>query len=113
MKIKKSAEQAYQKFVEINSDNGYSYSVVTYMNRWADLMEAEMRKGKSLPDIAEQTSHDANTDGITGFMYGCAVAALSGFWEYGEELRVWHNAQHGYHGDGVVNPAILTVRAKK
>lgn len=113
MKIKKSAEQAYQNFVEINSDHGYSYAVVTYMNRWADMMETEMEKGKSLPDIARQTSFDANEEGITGFMYGCAVAALSDFWEYGEELRVWHNAQYGHQGDGVVNPAVFTVGAKE
>lgn len=113
MKIKKSAEQAYQNFVEVNSNDGYSYAVVAYMIRWADMMETEMEKGKLLSDIAYQTSHDADTDGITGFMYGCAVAALSDFWEHGEELRVWHNARYGYHGDGVVNPAILTVGAKK
>lgn len=113
MKIKKSAEQAYQNFVEINSNDGYSYAVVTYMNRWADMMEAEMGNGKSLSEMAKQTSHDADKEGITGFMYGCAVAALSDFWEYGEELRVWHNAQYGHHGDGVVNPAILTVKARE
>ena len=113
MKIKTSAEQAYQNFVEVNSNDGYSYAVVAYMIRWADLMEAEMAKGKKLEDIAEKTSRDADKEGITGFMYGCAVAALAEFWEYGEELRQWHNSKYGHHGDGVANPAILTVREKK
>lgn len=113
MKVKKSAEQAYQNFVDVNSKDGYSHAVVTYMNRWADMMEAEMESGKSLPDIAKQTSCDADIEGITAFMYGCAVGALSEFWEYGEELRVWHNAQYGHHGDGVVNPAIFTFKARE
>ena len=73
------------------------------------MMEAEMSLGKNLIDIANNTSIEADTEGITGFMYGCAVAALSEFWEYGEEFRKWHNREYGYNGDGVVNPAILTI----
>ena len=113
MKIKEGKVKDFKHFVEINSNDGYSYGVVKYMHRWADLMEAEMAKGKKLEDIAKKTSHDADKAGITGFMYGCAVQALSEFWEYGEELRQWHNGKYGHHGDGVVNPAILTVRKKK
>lgn len=26
-----------------------------------------------------------------------------------EELRKWHNKEYNYEGDGVVNPAILTI----
>lgn len=59
----------------------------------------------------------ANTDGITGFMYGCAVSGLAKFWKHGEQLRRWHNkdSQLGTEGDeanesgGVLNPAILTI----
>ena len=77
------------------------------------MMEAEMAKGKKLTDIAEKTSNDADKEGITGFMYGCAVQALVAFWEHGEELRQWHNGKYGHYGDGVVNPAILTFREKE
>lgn len=113
MRVKKGKEADYDRFVETNSHDGYSYGVVKYMRWWADMMEAEMAKGKKLTDIAEKTSHDADKEGITGFMYGCAVHALADFWEHGEELRQWHNGEYGYHGDGVVNPAILTVGEKK
>ena len=113
MRVKRGKEADYDRFVETNSRDGYSYGVVKYMHWWADMMETEMVNGKKLTDIAEKTSHDADKEGITGFMYGCAVAALSDFWEYGEELRVWHNAQYGHHGDGVVNPAVFTVGAKE
>lgn len=64
---------------------------------------------KAIVDNAERLSHDADVEGITGFMYGCAVNILAQCWEYGEELRKWHNKEYGYEGDGVVNPAILTV----
>ncbi len=113
MEIKEGKVKDFKHFVEINSNDGYSYGVVKYMHWWTDLMEAEMAKGKKLEDIAEKTSHDANKEGITGFMYGYAVAALADFWEYGEELRQWHNGKYGHYGDGVVNPAIITVREKK
>jgi hypothetical protein len=42
-------------------------------------------------------------------MYGYAVNALSQSWKYGEELRKWHNTDYGYEGDGIVNPAVLTI----
>ena len=47
MKIKEGKVKDFKHFVEINSNDGYSYGVVKYMHRWADLMEAEMayRKG--------------------------------------------------------------------
>ncbi len=62
-------------------------------------------------DIAEKTSHAADNEGITGFMYGCAVSILAHCWKHGEELRKWHNGEYKYDGDGVVNPAILTIKA--
>lgn len=72
---------------------------------------------KVIVDNAERCSRKADTDGITGFMYGAAVSALAHFWVYGEELRRWHNkdVQIGNEGDianetgGVLNPALLTI----
>lgn len=43
-------------------------------------------------------------------MYGMAVSILSQCWKYGEFLRKWHNKEYGYEGDGVVNPAVMTVK---
>lgn len=109
MKIKAGKEKDFEQFVEINSKDFYSLGVVTYMKRWAELMEKEIANGAKLVDIADKTSHEADIEGITGFMYGCAVSALSQFWEHGEELRRWHNKEYNYEGDGVVNPAIITI----
>ena len=109
MKIKIGTEKEFQKFVDINSKDFYSLGVITYLKRWADLMEKEIENGAKVADIADKTSHIANTEGISGYMYGCAVSALSHFWEYGEELKKWHNKEYNHDGEGVVNPAIITV----
>ena len=60
---------------------------------------------------ADRLSHEADIEGITGFMYGCAVSILAQCWKYGEELRKWNNREYYYDGNGVVNPAIMTIRS--
>ena len=109
MKIKAGKEKEFERFVEINSKDFYSLGVINFANRWAELMEKEIANGAMVADMADRTSDEADTEGITGFMYGCAVSALSSFWEYGEELRKWHNKEYDYEGNGVVNPAIITI----
>lgn len=76
-------------------------------------MEQEIKDGASVAEAAERTNHSADTDGITGYMYGQAVRLLSNYWEHGEELRQWHNQRLGYSGEGVINPAILAPPAKE
>ena len=91
-----------------------------YAARWANLMEQELAKGAKLKDIAKTTSCAADVEGITGFMYGCAVSILAHAWEHGEELRQWHNlsTQLGNEGEkanesgGVLNPALLSIQPK-
>ena len=98
----------------------YGSGIIRFSERWANLMEAELANGKSLEKIAKRTSSKADTEGISGFMYGCAVSALSLFWEHGEALRRWHNkeTQLGDEGDranetgGVLNPALLIIGDK-
>jgi hypothetical protein len=86
MKIKQGKEESYKKFIEINNDP-YSLCVVRFMKHWAELMEQQIELGKNVADIARETEIQADTEGITGFMYGCAVNALIQFWEYGEQLK--------------------------
>lgn len=112
MKIVEGREAEYEQYVKVN-DDPYSARVVSYGREWADMMEALIEKGAKLEEIADQTSHDADTDGITGYMHGAAVLGLAHFWVHGDALRVWHNAKHGVTEDkaqgGTVNPAILTI----
>lgn len=100
-----------------NNQDVYGKGVLDYAERWADLMEAQMEAGHKLEDIAHRTSHEADTDGITGFMQGCAVSTLAQAWEHGEQLRRWHNLaiQIGDEGEranksgAVLNPALLSI----
>jgi hypothetical protein len=124
MKIKQGQEADYAKYVEMNSKDGYSKGVVDYAEAWADLMEKAIGAQTisnaiehTIRSVAKDTSHEADTDGITGYMYGAAVSALSRFWEHGDVLRAWHNRQYvseekATEADktgGVVNPAIVTI----
>lgn len=116
MQIAAGQEQAYAQYKELNSKDSYSKGVVDFGERWADLMEKEIAQGKTVVEIAEEASHKADTDGITGFMYGAAVSALSQFWAHGKDLAKWHNRQYLPEVDaateegGTVNPAIITVK---
>lgn len=105
----------WQKTVDANRD-GYGAAIVDFASRWARIMEARMTEGEAIGACAEESSSLADTDGITGFMYGAAVSILSQVWEHGEALRRWHNVDvAGERGEkvnesgGVINPAIITV----
>ncbi|WP_275372683.1 hypothetical protein [Clostridium tertium] len=106
MKIKDI--KVYEDLKSKNTDI-YGECIFRYAERWADLMEKELASGGYIKDIAKKLSHKADTEGITGYMYGASVDILSQCWIYGEELRKWHNGKYGYEGDGIVNPAVLTI----
>lgn len=102
-----------------NNSDPYGSGIYRYAQKWAELMEAKIGGGQKLEDIADESSHEADTEGITGFMYGAAVSVLSQVWLYGERLRRWHNlaTQLGNEGEkanqkdgAVLNPAILTIQ---
>lgn len=114
MKIKEDKKEIYQEGLDKNQDS-YGKCIYDYLKRWADLMEAKIEEEKDnlsaqevIDKYHDELSREADTEGITGFMYGCAVNVLSGVWIYGEELRKAHNKDYNYEGEGVVNPAILT-----
>jgi len=108
--------EGWKKSCEVNSD-GYGGAVMSYAERWARLMEARMAKGERIADIADECSHLADSEGITGFMYGCAVGILSKVWQHGEALRLWHNlktqirdeGERANESGGVLNPACLSI----
>ena len=102
--------------VAANSDP-YGAVAIRYAAVWASMMDAEIAKGAKVADIAKRTSHEADDEGITGFMYGCAVSLLSKVWTHGEELRRWHNldtqirdeGEKANESGGVLNPALLSI----
>ena len=106
----------WKKACDANRD-GYGGAVMTYAERWACMMEARMAKGERIADIADECSHLADEEGITGFMYGCAVSTLAAVWIHGEALRLWHNlktqirdeGKRANDNGGVLNPACLSL----
>lgn len=123
----------WQSWVDANSD-GYGAACVRYAEKWGRLMQARMAamlEAESAPHIelpsakvtrflvdnADECSHVADDEGITGFMYGAAVSMLAQAWKYGEELRRWHNlktqikdeGERANESGGVLNPAVLTI----
>ncbi len=83
-------EEGWRKTVAANTDS-YSSGFIRFTERWARLMEGRMADGDTLEACAEETSSMADNEGITCFMYGCAVSILSQVWIHGEQLRRWHN----------------------
>lgn len=98
-----------------NNTDPYGAATVSYASAWAQMMEGLINQGSALKDIAEECSQLADTEGITGFMYGCAVSILSQCWKYGGDLNAWHNGKYGEQGEeatesgGTINPAVLTM----
>lgn len=109
-----SDEEAWKEWQENNQDP-YGSAVIRFAENWARIMQVCMSNGESLEECAEEASHTADNEGITGFMYGCAVSVLVTSWKYGERLRRWHNLEtqigdEGYEANidgGVLNPALL------
>jgi hypothetical protein len=117
MKLKAGTEEAYAKYKAVNTDL-YGSDIVSYGERWANLMEARMAKGEKIADIAKETSREADTTGIAGpILLCCAVMALIYFWQHGEELRLWYNIDtqikdegvRANESGGVLNPAMLPI----
>lgn len=104
--------ELWQSWIDANQD-GYGSACVHYAEYWARLMQAKFVDGYTpeyLAEIAENTGHEADVEGIIGFMYGAAVSMLADAWVYGDDLRRWHNKEWGApDAKGTVNPALLTI----
>lgn len=110
IEIELSDAEYWNETKRINSEDGYGAATIEFAECWAKLMQSEIKQGKTVVDCAEKTSFELGFLGITGFMYGMSVSILSKCWAHGEELRKWHNKEYGHEGDGVVNPAVLTLK---
>lgn len=107
-------EKAWVAWKVANLDGGYGEAILRYASRWAALME---NSGLEVSEVADSASHEADTEGITGFMYSAAVSVLSSCWVHGEQLRKWHNLKNQVHTEGekanadggVLNTALLSI----
>ena len=113
-------EPSWKDYVDANEDD-YGRACVEYAERWANVMEERMAAGAKLEDVAGETSHEADTEGITGFMYYAAVLMLSECWEHGEALRRWHNLRYQMQNEGeraneeggVLDPAVVSIAVEE
>lgn len=78
--------KVWQKMVERNKDT-YGRNTLRYTARWAHLMEKRMLAGGRLEEILIASSHQADTDGVSGFMHGAATGILLKVWGFRELLR--------------------------
>ena len=89
MKIKPGMESVYASLKNEMTQDGRNNAVISYAERWADMMEQSIDNGASVSEAAAQTRYEANQENISWFMYGNAVRVLVNFWDHGEELRQW------------------------
>jgi hypothetical protein len=116
--VKISNQDRWDEWVKNNQDP-YGSGVIRFAERWADIIERDLAAGVPFATAARDGANEADTEGITGFMYGAAVTVLATSWERGDQLRRWHNldtqirdeGERANREGGVLNPAVLTTRA--
>lgn len=101
----------WKKFLDNNTGTPSGDYMIPVAQRWAKLMQHEIESnGKKLPEVAKRTYALADDRGVSGHLYAHIVLVLSQTWQYGEDLRRWHNAEHGATEESangrVVNPAM-------
>lgn len=103
----------WKKCKEINSTDEYNKCIIDYAVLMTQFMEfLHKYHNRSVAQSFDIASHYSNSlYGVTGYMHGAAVNIISNLWKYGEEVRVYHNKMFNYSGDGVVNPAVISISA--
>lgn len=100
----------------------YGACIYRYAEAWMALMEGRLVEGadvdESLKEHAGDDSYTADTEGITGFMYGAAGSIIARGWIHGEAFRRWYNIKNQIRDEGeranevegaTLNPAVLNV----
>jgi hypothetical protein len=106
-----SDEAAWLAAKAANENSPSGAGILSYAERWARMMQLEMSEGKTLEEIWNSTSREADLEGMSGFSLGAATHLLTQSWVHGAELRRLHNAYWGSDStDGTVNPGNITVR---
>lgn len=90
--IREDAKETFDKGLSLNTD-GYGRACFTYASAWAQLMEKRMAGGEELDAVVEETSHDADIEGITGFMFSAAKAILHDCWIHGDKLMDYYKKE--------------------
>lgn len=81
----------YWAFMKEKNSDPYGAAAFNFADQWARLMQYYIQQGETLEACFSKASHEADTDGITGFMYGCAKSLLRDVWVHGAELNKLDN----------------------
>jgi hypothetical protein len=108
--------EAWDKWVTSNQDS-YGKACVDCARFVMEQMERDIKSGviiqkgfaKKYVTLADETLKT----GITGFMAGAIAQMVSQCSEYGSIFRQDWNGEYNVTSEGVVNPAILTVKTKE
>lgn len=116
MKLKDKSK--WDKYVSLNKDS-YGKACVNVAEEVMKLLDKDSTPLHSgyYPNI--HTAHglickaddNIKAGGITGFMAGCVAQMVYECHERGDEFRKSHNGDDDI--DGVINPAILTIKDKQ
>lgn len=111
--IPKDKQKMWNECKRVNSEDGYSNCIIKYAITMTQFMEylKKVHNRNVLQSFDIASYYADKIYGVTGYMHGAAVNIISNIWKHGEEVRKYHNKTFGYDGDGVVNPAILTIAA--
>lgn len=100
----------WNKAVDANQDP-YGGSAIIAARRVMELLDAE--PGEIDADKLMTRANDDTGAGLTGYLAGCVASIVSQVHSRGDEFRRSWNKPYGHEGDGVVNPAIMTIGKKE
>jgi len=92
MNLKIKDELVWAEYKKNNQDDGYGLGILRFVERWGLMMQAaiESSSDKTPEQVIEEQANalmrEADSEGITGFMYGAAVKVLYDCWLYGDQL---------------------------
>lgn len=82
-------KEIYLNWKKINVGNGYGFDIFDFCEKWANLMEEEIEKGKSIEDVADKTSEIVGRKEISNTMFDSALNILYKCWIHGYDLESW------------------------
>lgn len=130
MDVKNEQSWGYEKSLNpkpkkygVNAES-YSYDIISYAEKWADLMEEAFAKGFLIQDFAMKTSLEAAEtvqNGLTFMMNVMAARILVKHWIHGDLFLEWYNTHWQLKNEGqnltkkgqLINPAVMEFNGEK
>ncbi len=85
-------EKAWNNIINHNLDS-YGKRIYQYAQKWAELMENEIKNGKKVKEIANKTRKLINIGKMTFYMRRRAIDILIICWKHGQDLWEWQKME--------------------